>query len=167
MNRDEFKWRRGTIVRMPQSPTSKKGSALTSVGRGIDPEAWLELLERATRGLGEFARAFDAMLVQLVEKMKSSIPEKGIQGPMPDLPRAAIGSWHSTVQELQGYENRLHELIRENPIIATSASDLTGPSASGEFDQLAELRSQLFGSIPSSVWSDAVDGFGDPDLANV
>jgi hypothetical protein len=107
------------------------------------------------------------MLVQLVEKMKSSIPEKGIQGPMPDLPRAAIGSWHSTVQELQGYENRLHELIRENPIIATSASDLTGPSASGEFDQLAELRSQLFGSIPSSVWSDAVDGFGDPDLANV
>jgi hypothetical protein len=152
---------------MPQSPTSKKGSALTSVGRGIDPEAWLELLERATRGLGEFARAFDAMLVQLVEKMKSSIPEKGIQSPMLNLPREGIGSWHSAVQELQGYENRLHELIRQNPIIATSASSPAGPSDLDDVDQLATLRSQLFGSIPKSVWSEAVDGFGDPDLANV
>jgi hypothetical protein len=152
---------------MPQSPTSKKGSALTSVGRGIDPEAWLELLERATKGLSEFARAFDAMLMQLVEKMKSSLPEKGIQGPMPDPPREGIGSWHSTVQELQGDENRLHELIRQNPIIATSASSPVGPSDAGDVDQLANIRSQLFGSIPNSVWSDAVNGFGDPDLANV
>jgi hypothetical protein len=133
----------------------------------MDPEAWLELLERATKGLGEFARAFDAMLVQLVEKMKSSIPEKGIQGPMPDLPREGIGSWHSTVKEFQGYENRLHELIRQNPIIATSASSSNSPGDSSDEDQLANLRSQLFGSIPKSVWSEAVDGFGDPDLANV
>src|SRR5580700_9376595 len=107
MNRDEFQWRRSTIVRMPQLPTSKKSSALSSMGRGIDPEAWLELLERATKGLGEFARAFDAMLVQLVERMKSSIPDRGSQGPIRDVPREGIGSWHSTVKELQGYENRL------------------------------------------------------------
>jgi len=50
-------------------PTSQKGPSISS--GSFDPEALLELLEKATSGLGDVARSVDAMLVKLVDWIRS------------------------------------------------------------------------------------------------
>jgi hypothetical protein len=59
-----------------KAPFSKKGFASGS-DLGVDVEAFLELLQQASRGLGEIVRSIDEMVSQVllwVRKIDSSLP---------------------------------------------------------------------------------------------
>jgi hypothetical protein len=151
---------------MPQRPDFKNGLSTSSGGRDIGPEDFLELLERAMRGLGNVARNFDAILTQLVESLKSLDTDSLVARIRSDLSVEKLASWHEVLQQAQSYEMRVSDLrVQSESLVA----NVPGGSSNADKDDehLIELRRQLLGSIPASVWDEAVEGFGDPGLANV
>lgn len=145
-----------------KAPLSKKGS----VGRpelGVDVEAFLELLQQASRGLGEIVRSIDEMVSQAIvwiRKIDSDrIPEK-VQI---EINLEAI---RKLLNYTANYDTILDGLRSLNMTPSTEHSTLESNRDNDDQELLQALRSEVLGAIPEEVWAEAVKGFGDPDLAN-
>lgn len=145
-------------------PTSQKGPSISS--GSFDPEALLELLEKATSGLGDVARSVDAMLVKLVDWIRSIDTSSLIEQFGSDMSVERIQAWHDVVAQAQSYEARIHDLRHLQSIEAATGHMSSMPPSIDE-QSIVALRAQLLASIPDSIWSDAIEGFGDSDLANL
>jgi hypothetical protein len=145
---------------MAKGSVSKKGSSVGS-NTGVDAEAFLEFLQEVSRGLGEIVRSFDEMVTQLILRIRNRDP----------------ASFADKVEiNLEAVRKILIDTTNSNSILGglrmrsnLPAADPSFESSHPEEDQemLAVLRSQVLGAIPEEVWSEAINGFGDPDLANV
>jgi len=149
---------------MAKSSTSKKGSSLGNANLGVDFEAFLEFLQQASRGLGEIASSLDEFISQTITWMRSI-----------DLPtfsdRHQVELNSETIRNFLAHTksyDALFETLRTWNIPSMAKDEdpnLDRTAIDGE--ALAAIRSELLGAIPDEVWAEAIDGFGDPDLANV
>ena len=112
------------------------------------------------------ARNFDSILMQWVGWLKSLDSDALVARIRSDLSLENLTFWHELLRQIQSYENRLDDLrLRSESQI--EAESKRSSNVVGSEEQLFALRRQLFSSIPENVWSEAIEGFGDPDLANV
>lgn len=147
---------------MARAPSSKKGS-LRGPELGVDVEAVLELLQQASRGLSEIVKSIDELVIQAIVWIRKVDSGRFAEKVQIDIDFEAI---RNLLNYTANYDRILDSL--RNQVLSASPAHPGHESKLVDDDQraLEALRSEVLGAIPEEVWAEAVEGFGDPDLAN-